>query len=85
MLWLGGLGGDVRFAFTSRLGGFSAAPYDELNLSFNVGDDPYVVERNRRDVLDALGSSRATWLQAQHGAMVQVVDERHRTWRGGRP
>ncbi len=74
MLWLGGLGGGVRFAFTSRLGGFSTAPYDSLNLSFNVGDDPHVVERNRHDVLGRLGVARASWLQAQHGAAVQVVD-----------
>jgi polyphenol oxidase len=74
VLWLGSLGGDVRFAFTSRLGGFSAAPYDSLNLSVNVGDDPDVVQRNRRDVLERLGVSRASWLQAQHGAVVQVVD-----------
>jgi YfiH family protein len=74
VLWLGSLGGDVRFAFTSRLGGFSAAPYDSLNLSFNVGDDPEVVARNRRDVLERLGVPRAAWLLAQHGARVQVVD-----------
>jgi polyphenol oxidase len=74
VLWLGSLGGDVRFAFTSRLGGFSAAPYDSLNLSFNVGDDPEVVARNRRDVLERLTVRHASWLQAQHGAAVQVVD-----------
>jgi YfiH family protein len=74
VLWLGSLGGDVRFAFTSRLGGFSAAPYDSLNLSFNVGDDPDAVARNRRDVLDRLGVPRASWLQAQHGAVVREVE-----------
>ena len=74
MLWLGSLGGEVRFAFTTRLGGFSAAPYDSLNLSFNVGDDPAAVSRNRRDLLEHLGIPRACWLQAQHGAAVQVVD-----------
>ncbi|HZV25670.1 MAG TPA: polyphenol oxidase family protein [Acidothermaceae bacterium] len=74
MLWLGSLGADVRFAFTSRLGGFSTPPYDSLNLSFNVGDDPVVVRRNRRDVLQRLGVSRAAWLQAQHGALVRVVE-----------
>ena len=74
MLWLGSLGGDVRFAFTSRFGGFGAAPYDSLNLSFNVGDDPDAVARNRRDVLKRLGVPSAAWLRAQHGARVQVVD-----------
>jgi polyphenol oxidase len=73
VLWLGSLGGDVRFAFTSRLGGFSASPYDSLNLSLSVGDEPAVVRRNRRDVLDRLGVPRAAWLQAQHGAVIQVV------------
>ena len=77
MLWLGSLGGDVRFGFTSRVGGFSAAPYDSLNLSFNVGDDPGAVQRNRREVLEHLGVARAGWLQAQHGAVVQVVDGMH--------
>jgi polyphenol oxidase len=73
VLWLGSLGGDVRFAFTSRLGGFSAAPYDSLNLSFNVGDDPAAVVRNRRDLLERLHVPLASWLQAQHGAVVRVV------------
>jgi polyphenol oxidase len=73
VLWLGSLGGDVRFAFTSRLGGFSAAPYESLNLSFSVGDDPDAVARNRRDVLQRLSVPRASWLQAQHGAVVRVV------------
>jgi len=74
VLWLGALGGDVRFAFTSRAGGFSASPYDELNLSLDVGDDAAVVERNRASVLDRLGVAAATWLRAQHGRDVHVVD-----------
>jgi YfiH family protein len=78
VLWLGSLGGGVRFAYTSRLGGFSAEgsaePYDSLNLSLSVGDDPDAVARNRRDVLEHLGVPRASWLHAQHGASVQVVD-----------
>lgn len=64
----------MRFAFTSRLGGFSAAPYDGLNLSLNVGDDPNLVQRNRREVLERLDITHASWLQAQHGAVVRVVD-----------
>ena len=38
--------------FTSRGGGVSAAPYDLLNLSGAVGDDPDAVGRNR-SLLDA--------------------------------
>lgn len=73
MLSLGSLGGDVRFAFTSRVGGESAPPYDGLNLSADVGDDPGVVERNRRAVLDRIDVAHAAWLHAQHGRVVDRV------------
>jgi polyphenol oxidase len=74
VVWLGALGGDVRFAFTSRAGGFSASPFDELNLSLDVGDHADVVERNRASVLDRVDLAAATWLRAQHGRDVHVVD-----------
>jgi YfiH family protein len=70
---LGSLGGGVRYAFTSRAGGFSAPPYHTLNLSLDVGDAPAVVERNRAQLLARLGVSRAVWLHAQHGATVVPV------------
>jgi YfiH family protein len=81
VVWLGALGGDVRFAFTSREAGsgrhsgFSAPPFGELNLSFDVGDDPGVVTRNRADVLERLNLAGATWLHAQHGREVHVTAE----------
>jgi YfiH family protein len=74
VVWLGALGGDVRFAFTSRAGGFSSSPFDELNLSLDVGDDAEVVERNRASVLDRIDVAAATWLRAEHGCDVHVVD-----------
>jgi YfiH family protein len=73
VLSLGTLGGDVRFAFTSRVGGKSAPPYDGLNLSSDVGDDTAVVERNRRSVLDRIDVTAAAWLRAQHGRVVDRV------------
>ena len=42
------LAAGVGAIFTSRSGGVSAAPYDTLNLSGAVGDDPDAVARNRR-------------------------------------
>lgn len=74
MLELGGLGGGVRYAFTTRAGGVSAAPFDALNLSLDVGDDPDAVATNRRRVLDRLGLETAVWLKAQHSGDVTVVD-----------
>jgi YfiH family protein len=73
VLSLGSLGGDVRFAFTSRAGGESASPFDGLNLSTDVGDDAAIVERNRKAVLDRLAIDRAVWLHAQHGRVVDRV------------
>jgi YfiH family protein len=70
---LGSLGGGVRYAFTSRAGGHSEPPYDSLNLSFGVGDDPIAVERNRKLVLERLGVPDAVWLRARHGSGVIEV------------
>lgn len=74
MLSLGSLGGGVRYAYTTRAGGGSAAPYDGLNLSFDVGDDPAAVAANRHAVLQRLNVREAVWLKAQHGCDVAIVD-----------
>lgn len=73
MLALGSLGGRVRYAFTTRDGGVSAPPFDALNLSSDVGDDPAAVATNRRLVLDRLGLDAAVWLKAQHGGDVARI------------
>lgn len=73
MLELGSLGGSVRYAFTTRAGGVSAAPFDALNLSLDVGDDPGAVATNRRRVLHRLGLETAVWLRAQHSGEVAVI------------
>ena len=52
---VGGASECVRFAFTERTGGASAAPYTSLNLGTHVGDDPAAVAENRRRVCEALG------------------------------
>ncbi len=76
MLELGSLGGPgncVRYAFTTRAGGVSAAPYASLNLSLDVGDDPADVTTNRHLVLERLGVPPAVWLTAQHGGGVATI------------
>jgi purine-nucleoside/S-methyl-5'-thioadenosine phosphorylase / adenosine deaminase len=74
VLALGSLGRGVRYAFTTRPGGVSSAPYDELNLSLAVGDDPTAVARNRAKLLDRVRLRQAVWLTAAHAAEVAVVD-----------
>ncbi len=40
---------------SSRIGGVSAPPFDQLNLGLHVGDDPAAVVENRRRLALALG------------------------------
>jgi YfiH family protein len=66
--------GGVRFAFTDRHGGVSAAPYDSLNLATHVHDDPAAVAENRTRLTAQLGVPIA-WMQQVHGVTVAVVDD----------
>lgn len=59
----------VPALITTRAGGVSGAPFDSLNLSFSVGDDPAAVRENRRRVEAALGVP-IQWPHLVHGAAV---------------
>jgi hypothetical protein len=86
--------GPVDLAFTDRHGGASAAPYDELNLALEGGDDPAVCAANLRlvvgdfapDLVAQPAFSMATHvvqMRQVHGAAVDVVDDRRGS--GGLP
>jgi YfiH family protein len=68
---------NVGALATTRVGGVSAAPYDDgnggggLNLGLHVGDDPAAVVQNRALVAGHL-PGRPAWLAQVHG--VAVVD-----------
>lgn len=66
----------ARFAFTDRLGGVSASPYDELNLGGHVGDDPQAVATNRRLLAEAIGlqPGDVSYMNQVHGTNVAIVD-----------
>jgi YfiH family protein len=77
--------GETVFAFTSRQGGVSAAPYNSLNLGLHVGDSETCVHQNRGRVLKALGVPARSLAEAEqvHGARVEHVCPA--SWsRGGR-
>jgi YfiH family protein len=66
----------VQAVSTTRIGGFSAGPYESLNLGTHVGDDPELVERNRMFLVDALGyTATPRWLDQVHGTDVVIADE----------
>jgi YfiH family protein len=65
----------VDAAVTARSGGASSGPYDSLNLSFSVGDNPAHVLENRRRLATSFGVSRNDFVFAGqvHGAGVRIV------------
>lgn len=67
----------IRTAFTTRLGGHSAAPWAALNLGARVGDDPATVAANRAAVVGGLGlPAPPQWLHQVHGtALVAAADD----------
>jgi len=52
-------------AFTTRTGGVSRTPFDNLNLAYNVGDKESCVAENRKIILDALSIDHRTAVTAQ--------------------
>ena len=70
---LDGLGAEAFV--TTRAGGVSAGPYESLNMSLTVGDEPGAVLENRRRVAAALGADLADFVFSRqvHGAGVRVV------------
>ena len=59
----------VRAVCTTRSGGFSALPYNSLNLGLHVGDDVGSVARNRA-VLHAATGVRPVFLNQVHGTQM---------------
>ena len=62
---------------TARTGGVSSGPYESLNLSFSVGDDPGCVLENRHRLATAFGADLGDFAFARqvHGARARVVTE----------
>ena len=67
-------------AISARSGGVSSGPYESLNLSLSVGDDPGRVLENRRRLAAAFGAAPGDFVFARqvHGAGVRVVTEADR-------
>lgn len=75
MTWPAFEGLPVEAFVTGRGGGVSAGPYESLNLSFSVGDEPEAVLENRRRVAVAIGAEPRDFVFSRqvHGAGVRIV------------
>jgi len=67
---------SIFVAFTTKHTGFSATPYDSLNLAFHVGDNSKQVLKNRRHVAELFDFDigRLTCAQQVHGATARFID-----------
>ena len=64
----------VKALTTTRAGGVSLPPYDELNLGLHVHDDPEAVSENRARLV-ALLPEEPLWLEQVHGVRVVNLDQ----------
>jgi len=66
---------------TTRLGGFSAPPYDSMNLGLHVNDEREAVLKNRRLLIDEESlPNEPHWLNQVHGCHVlNVSSQKDRT------
>jgi purine-nucleoside/S-methyl-5'-thioadenosine phosphorylase / adenosine deaminase len=66
------LGDGVVSAFSGRVGGISAPPYESLNLGFGVADDPAAVRGNRAELARAcaLPPDEMIFMRQTHSADV---------------
>jgi YfiH family protein len=69
-------GAGFRHAFFERRGGVSAGPYESLNFSVTVGDEPENVRRNLELAAQTLGvaEERVFFLSQVHGNVARVLD-----------
>ena len=64
-----------RIWFFTRLGGVSREPYESLNVSRKVGDDPAAVEQNLALIREAIGGRPSAWVRQVHADGVVKVGE----------
>lgn len=63
----------VQAVCTTRMGGVSQAPFDQLNLGDHVGDDPLAVAQNRAFLQTQLKGARPVFLKQVHGIDVAAL------------
>jgi YfiH family protein len=66
---------DPIIATFDRNNGVSATPFDSLNCSFSVGDDPGKVKANRQRIKQSLGINHLVSARQAHGDQIQIIKE----------
>ena len=63
----------LTHAIICRNGGFSPPPFDGMNLSHGVGDDPEAVTANRKRLLQMIGGGVHVYTRQNHGTSIRVI------------
>ena len=66
---------EVVHAIFTRHGGHSKPPFQSLNVSFSVGDDPECVRKNKALILDFTGNSELVFTNQVHGTGIWVLSD----------
>jgi YfiH family protein len=65
----------ARVWFFTRLGGVSEPPFDSLNISTKVGDEPDAVSENLARIRDAMDERESAWVRQVAGEGIAHVTE----------
>jgi YfiH family protein len=68
-------GETLTGAFFSRHGGVSPAPFDSMNVSYGVGDDPTLVAMNRLRLKECLGLQVLVSARQVHDDHIRTIAE----------
>ena len=64
---------NIVHGIFTRIGGHSHTPYQSLNLSYGVGDDPIAVQRNIQRVCNVMGLSQYQSLNQTHSCTIHKI------------
>ena len=68
---------NIRALTTSRQGGKSSAPFNDLNLGLHVGDNTKIVQKNRQILSKTLNLTEPlVWLNQVHSDLVSNLDDK---------
>ena len=69
-----GFSEDVEHAVFTRNGGVSNAPFNSLNVKFNIGDERDAVKENRRKIMKSMGVRHCISAAQTHSRNVLTID-----------
>ncbi|MBE4908807.1 peptidoglycan editing factor PgeF [Bacillus luteolus] len=70
---------SIVAGFTTKIGGFSDAPFQSFNMGLHVGDDSKLVGQNRDKLANAIGFPTSNWVCSEqvHDAEIMKVTRNH--------